>query len=493
MSLSVDGVVQISLVLSAPAPTARGFGKKLIVGKATTLALWQRVKEYFSITDLAVDFPSNTEEWKAADIHFKQTNPKRPESVKIGRQFLAAQAGSLRGGAVSDVYTDYTGITAGGFDITINGTNRQITGIDLSAQTTMAGIATQIQTRLAAALSSTTCTFDAVLKKFIVTSPTTGTSSIVLPAVAPTGGGSPSDQSATFGLTVGAGARSVNGIAIETMTAAWDGSYVFDPDFYFMGVTAAMSTQDKKDSGGWALSHVQQFFYTTNDAATLTTNDTGNLGYYFKNLSNRRAFGEYSGASPYACESASARAAVVDFDQPNSTITLMYKQEPGVAPDDINTTQVAALKTYNLNYYINRGGINVLETGVMADGTFQDEVHNLDWYQAGIQNAIYAALVAANKIAQTDDGAVVILDACNTFSKKGVTNGMLSTKGTWTGPGFGELKTGDFMPRGFYFSAGAVKDMSAADKAARKSPPITGALILAGAIHTVAVQITIQR
>lgn len=492
MSLSVDGVVQISLVLSAPAPTARGFGKKLIVGKATVLPLWQRVKEYFSITDVAVDFVSSTEEWKASDIHFKQTNPKRPESVKIGRQFLAAQAGSLRGGAASSTLSDYTGVTNGGFDITINGVNRQIFALDFSGAASMAAVATLIQTKLNAALTSTTCTWDPVLLKFIITSPTTGTSSIVLPAVAPTGGSSPTDVSTLLALTVDAGARSVNGIAIETMTAAWDGSYVFDPDFYFMGVTTAMSTQDKKDSGAWALSHVQQFFYTTNDANTLITNDTGNLGYYFKNLSNRRAFGEYSGGSPYACESASARAAVVDFNQPNSTITLMYKQEPGVAPDDINTTQVAALKTYNLNYYINRGGINVLETGTMADGTFQDEVHGLDWYQAGIQNAIFAALAAAQKIPQTDEGAVVILDACNTFSGKARTNGLIA-KGTWTGAGFGELKTGDFMPKGFYFSAGKVSDMSASDKALRKSPPITGALILAGAIHTVAVQITIQR
>jgi len=489
MSLSIDSVVNVSILLSAPAPVARGFGTKLIMGKATVLPLWARVREYADLTELVVDFISSTEEYKAAAIHFGQ-NP-RPDVVKIGRQFLAAQAGSLRGGAASDVFGDYTAITDGIFDITINGTNRVIDGVNLSAATNMATVASAIQTALQVALASTLCTFDDTLNKFIITSPTTGTSSIVLPAVAGTGTGV---QIATLlALTVDDGAKSVNGIAIETMTAAWDAAAIFDSDFYFIGTTSAMSTQDKKDTMAWANSHVVEYFYTTNDAAALTTGDTANLGYYAKNLTYRRVLGMYSGASPYASESPSARAAVVDFDQPNSTITLMYKQLPGVAVDDLTSGQVTNLQSYNLNYYVDRGGINVFENAKMADGTFQDEVQNLDWFQANLQNAIFAKLATApTKIPQTNEGALMIIDACNTFAEKARTNGMVAA-GKWVGAGFGELKTNDYMPKGYYFSAGLIEDMTQADKDARESPPITGAIILAGAIHTVSVQVTVQR
>jgi len=491
MSLSVDGVVQVEILLSSPAPVARGFGTKLIMGKATVLPLYARVREYADLDELVVDFVSSTEEYKAAAIHFGQS--PRPTSVKIGRQFLVAQSGSLRGGVASATIGDYTGVTNGGFDITINGTNHPITAVDLSGAANMAAVAADLQAKLAAALASTTCTWDATLQKFIITSPTTGTASIVLPAVAPTGGGSPVDISTLLALTVNAGAKSVNGIAIETMTAAWDASEIFDADFYFIDVTAAMSTQDKKDTMAWANSHVVQFFYTTNDPNALVTNDTGNLGYYAKNLTYRRVLGIYSGASPYADESASARAAVVDFDQPNSTITLMYKQLPGVAVDDLTSGQVSALQGYNLNYYINRGGINVFENAKMADGTFQDEVHILDWFTAGSQNAIFAKLATTpTKIPQTDLGAAMLIDALNAFAAKARSNGAVAP-GVWKGSPFGELKTGDYMPTGFYFTAGAVADMSQADKDARKSPPITGAILLAGAIHTVSVQVTVQR
>jgi hypothetical protein len=62
----------------------------------------------------------------------------------------------------------------------------------------MAQVATAIQTRLAAALSSTTCTWDGTGEHFIITSPTTGMTSIVLYATTP---GSGDDISGLLFLT----------------------------------------------------------------------------------------------------------------------------------------------------------------------------------------------------------------------------------------------------------------------------------------------------
>lgn len=492
MSLPVDSIVSVQILVSPAAPTARGFGTALILGQATILQLYRRVNQYANLTEVAVDFASNTEEYKAAAIFFSQS--PAPQKVKIGRRFLAAQAGTLRGGTVSSTVATYTGVTNGGFDISIDGTNRQVTAINASAATTMAQVATAIQTRLAVVLASTTCTWDAVLNKFIITSPTTGPTSIVLTAVAPTGGGSPTDASALFGFTVGTGAKSVNGIAIESQTAALDASAVFDPDFYFLTCTAAASVQDLKDSMAWTEANVREFFYTSNDTAALSLNDTSNLFYYAKNLSYRRSFGQYSSGSPYAAVSAMARASVVDFDQPNSTITLMFKQEPGINVESITSAQVSALHSYNANVLIDRGGFFMIEDGKMASGVFQDEVHGLDWYQATLQNAAFSLLAtAATKIPQTDVGAAQIVGVLNQASEKARANGLLAAGATWKGANTGEVKTNDILPLGYYFIAGRVADMLQADKDARKSPPITGICIGAGAIHSVAIQVTFQR
>jgi len=491
MSLSVDEILPVTIQTSPTAPVARGFGTALILGQATVLALYRRIVQYASITEVAVDFATNTEEYKAAAIAFSQS-PK-PIKVKIGRRFLAAQAGSLRGGTASDDVGDYDTIDDGAFDITINGTNRQISSIDFTSATTMAQVATAIQTRLQAALASTTCTWDATLKKFIITSPTTGTGSIVLTAVAPTGGSSPTAVQTLLALTVDAGAVSVNGIAIESQTDSLNASAIFDPDFYFLTLTAAASTQDKKDSMAWTETNIREFFYTTNEAAALGTGDTGNLGYYAKNLGYRRSFGQYSGGSPYAAVSALARAATVDFDQPNSTITLKFKKEPGVAVDNLTSAQAAALRSYNLNFYTEFGGFAMLAEGVMADGTFQDEVHGLDWLQSTYQNAGFTKLATAvTKVPLTDEGASELVQEFDKALDKGRVNGLIAP-GYWTGADLGEVKSGDYLPKGYYTFASPVAGMLQADRDARKAPPITSIVIGAGAIHSAAPTIIFQR
>jgi hypothetical protein len=120
----------------------------------------------------------------------------------------------LRGFAVSDDPDDYIAILDGAFDIVIDGTNRQVTGIDLSGATTMLGIAAIIQTRLQAELAATRCAWDASLLRFVITSPTTTQTSAVSGAVTSTvdldPDPPPTDVSAILGLTTAGGALPVN-------------------------------------------------------------------------------------------------------------------------------------------------------------------------------------------------------------------------------------------------------------------------------------------
>jgi Protein of unknown function (DUF3383) len=114
----------------------------------------------------------------------------------------------LRGFTVSAVAAGYAAILDGAFDISIDGVNRQISGLDFTGVTTMAMVAAVIQARLQAALAATTCVWDATNARFVVTSPTNGQTSAVLGAVAPTAIGT--DVSTVLGLTIGGGAISVN-------------------------------------------------------------------------------------------------------------------------------------------------------------------------------------------------------------------------------------------------------------------------------------------
>ena len=119
----------------------------------------------------------------------------------------------LRGFTVSAVLAGYQAIDDGGFDISIDGVNRQISGLDFTAAASMAAVAAIIQTRLQAALAATKCTWDAANARFVVTSPSTGQTSAVggaVPPTAPTLPDPPTDVSAVLGLTIAGGAISVN-------------------------------------------------------------------------------------------------------------------------------------------------------------------------------------------------------------------------------------------------------------------------------------------
>jgi hypothetical protein len=489
MSLPVSDIVSVQILVAPQAPVAAGFGVGLILGTSTILPLEERIRTYTTLVGgVDADFASTTEEYKAAAAYFGQT--PAPSQLKIGRQFLTAQAGKLRGSSgVSALVSSYTGIGNGGFDIVINGVNRQIFGLDFSTATTMADVATALQTKLAAALASTTCTWTGT--HFVITSPTTGTSSLVGFASAPTGGSSPTDASAVLGFTLASGALAVAGIALESVTDALAASKAFDASFYGLALTSAV-VQDIKDAMAWSQPAKVALFYTSSDPNAKLSAATSDLFFFAKNLGYDYSIGVYSN-TPYAAVSAMARAFVVDFAQPNSTITLKFKQLPGIGIDTITETERLALEGKNANYYTSFGGFAMLANGTVANGRFFDEVHGLDWLQATVQNAVFTVLATSvSKVPQTDAGVSKLVQAAEGAFRQATANGLLAP-GVWTGQNLGEVKSGDFLPTGFYIYAQPVSQQLAADRALRKSPPLTAIGIGAGAIHTVALTFTFQR
>ncbi len=496
MSLSIDAIVPLTLLVSPNPASAPGFNIGLLIG-SNALPLEQRIKSYTRITDVAVDFASNTPEYQFAQRFFGQS--PAPQKLLIGNRFTAAQAGRLRGGSgLSAVVGNYTGITNGGFDVTVNGTLIQVTGLNLSAAGSMAAIATAIQTKLNAGLAGTTCTWDPVGQKFVITSPTTGTASIVGLAVTPTGGGAPTDNSATFGFTQASGAISVPGIAAESMTDTWNASKRFDAEWYGMALTSTASTQDNKDSMAYAESTSAMFFCTTMDPNTKLSVSTTDLGYYASNLGYNNTTVQYSSTDPNAVALLMARMFVVDYSQPNSTITAKFKQEPGIAPEPLQQSDVDALTAKHVNYYVARGAqgggsLVMIEEGVVASGRFLDEVINLAWLHAQVQTDVFNFLATrVTKVPQTDAGVAMIVQQIEKSLSKGVTNGFLAEQ-IWNGDGFGSLKNGDLVRGGFYVYGAPVSSQSLSDRAARKSPPIQFAITGAGAIHSVPITGIFQR
>jgi uncharacterized protein DUF3383 len=494
MSLSQDDVVTIVVQTSAPAVAGRSFSTGNILGKSTVLPLNQRTRVYAKLTDVAVDFGPTTEEYKAAQAWFGQ---KRAAPLKISRQFLAAQPGSLLGSGVSGTpLASFTAITTGGFDIALNGSNHQLSSLDFSAATSMADVAADLQTALAAALASTTCTWNGT--SFVITSPTTGTGSTVGYAVAPTHSGSPVDVSSLLGLDAGDGAQSYTGIAIETLTDALNATAIFDPNFFGLAL-AGGSTQDQKDAMAWAEAGIYMLSFTVTDPTAKLSATTTDLGSYAHTNGYENSFGTWA-SSAYAGVSALSRLLLVDLTQANSAIALFGKQLPGIAVDVITETERLALEAKNLNYYTTfaapgaTSGFAMFAQGKMADGTWIDQVFNLGWVQANLQNSYFVAITGTpTKVALTDRGmAGFVKKALDKVMDQAVRAGILAP-GQYSGADVGSVKQGDFLKDGYYTYILPVSTLSDSDRGNRIAPATTIIGTGAGAVQKGSVVFAFQQ
>ncbi|WP_090138317.1 DUF3383 family protein [Kosakonia oryziphila] len=233
---------------------------------------------------------------------------------------------------------------------------------------------------------------------------------------------------------------------------------------------------------------------TTSEADTLVAATTTDLASKLKAAKYSRTFIQYSTSSRYAALSAFARAFTVDFTASNTTITLKFKQEPGVTYETLTTSQANNLEAKNCNVYVYyENDTAILEQGVMSNGDFFDERHGLDWLQNAVQAADYNTLyTSTTKIPQTDAGTTTRMANIEAVLDKAVNNGLFAP-GKWTGGPIGQLANGDTLTKGYYLYAKSVADQLQTDREARKGVPIQVAGKLAGAVHYGGVAITVVR
>lgn len=188
------------------------------------------------------------------------------------------------------------------------------------------------------------------------------------------------------------------------------------------------------------------------------------------------------------------RIFTVNYSGSLTTITLAYKQAPGIPAEALTQTQFATMvaKGGNANIAVSNGAI-MLWPGQMAQGYWIDEVIGVDWFSNEIQTDVFNLLYqTTTKIPQTNDGnnqiAAVIENSCTAA----VGNGLVAP-GQWNAAGFGMLTTGMTLPKGWYVWFPDISTQSQADREARKSVPFQIAAKLSGAIHTVFCQLNVNR
>ena len=494
-ALPISRLVNVSVNLAPLPAQMQNISTMLVLGSSEIVDVVERYRSYAGIAAVAADFGTGAPEYLAALLWFEQS--PQPTSLLIGRWAQTGTHGNLKCAplpAASQLTATWTAITTGSFHVSLNGTGHDITGLDFHLQTNLNGVASIIQTALAAALTGTTCVWNANYSRFEIKTVLTGVGSTVSFLTAASSGADISTLMA--GLASSSGAYTADGIAAESALSA---ATLFDTNFgqsWYALMIVGAANSDHTAVAGYIEAANNKHIYgvTTQEAGVLTSNDTTNAAYLLKQLGYKRTAIQYSSSNVYAVASLLARILTTNYNGNSTVITLMYKQEPGIVPETLNATQIANLEAFNCNVFIAyNNNTAIIESGVTSSGLFLDIVTGTDWLALDIQLNLYNLLyTSTTKIPQTDAGNNMLTNTVEAVCSQAVTNGLLAP-GVWTSGGFGSLSMGDFLPKGFYVYAPPIASQNSADRAARKSVPIQVAAKLAGAIHTVNVLINVNQ
>jgi len=487
--LSVSRLVNVAINLSPLAAQRRSFGVLMVAGDSDVINGLERTRSYTDITSIATDFGLSAPEYLAAALYFSQS-PK-PANLMIGRWLRTATAGMLIGGILTTAEQSmvaWTAITTGSFVVSIDSVVKTLTTLNFSAQTTLNGVATVITTALAGA---GTCTWNG--SRFQIVSATTGVLSLVSFATATTG----TDISALLKFTAALASPLVPGYAAETPSACTLALIDKSAAWYGLQFAAATMPTDDQSVDVSALieaaSPARIFGITATSTTVLDPLVTTDIASRLKTLLYKRSFVQYS-ANAYAVASYFGRAFSVNFAANRSTITMMYKIEPGIVAETLTETQAQTLTAKRCNVFVNyNNDTAIIQNGVMSGLAYFDEMHGLDWYQDAVQNACYNLLyTSATKIPQTEDGINQIINVISGVCNESINNGLVAG-GTWNADGFGQLVRGSYLKEGYYIYSQPLSLQAQADREARKAPPIQVALKLAGAVHSIDVLVNVNR
>lgn len=505
--LPVALIVAVSVAITPSGTPTPNFNTGLIMGSSSVIDVVTRMRTYSTLTQVANDFGTSAPEYLAAQKWFGQL-PK-PTTLNIGRWAQAATNGQLYAGGLSSANSligAWTPITTGSFAVTIDGVAHNVTGLDFHLQTTLNGVASVIQTAIRAfgtgGYTNATVVYDSINNRFVVSSGTTGASSTV--SFLSTGGGGVDISTQLAGTSTSSGAYVANGITAEPYLSA---VVILDTQYggsWYELVTLGAADSDVEaiapyvEAAGIALHY---YFVNTQEVGTITQGDTGNLAFILKQTGYNHTAVQYSSTSLYAAVSLAARMVTVNWAGVNTTLTLMFKLEPGVVAETLTTTQLGVLLGNNANVYTNYNNVqnagvqSIIQPGVATSGIFIDSIVGIDVLAATIQAGIFNVLLSQPKVALTDAGQGLIGTSIGSSLQQfstGAGNGLLGP-GVWNAVGFGQLKTGDWMATGSYVYQPPITSQTQAQRTARQSVAFQVAAKLAEATQSVSVILNVNQ
>lgn len=451
-----------------------------------------RIAYYESASAVNADARVSAAGQAAARDFFAQS--KRPQFFAIAQAFSAAQAGYMRTGAIGAV-SAFTAVTAGSFAVSINGVSANITALNFSTDTTTTQIASRIQTALRAVGTGgfSLCTVTVVSGTIKITSGTTGSASqvSVLAAVNPATGtdiSGPGLLNGRAGAAVTQVGYTPTDLAGELdlieQAATASGRFVY-------GWALDASYRDSAAqtlAAGWAQARRAVMPLVSNSPLAWDASSTTDLGPVVKAAGQYRVWPIYHDNAAYYPDTALLAVMLsVNYRLKNSTLTAKFKDLAGIPVVGVTVSQWLTLQSKGYNTFTLTGSTSrVVREGTTGNASwYADDVVNLDNYAEELSAALYNVFLRKGKVPYSVQGQAMLQAAITEVSERYVYNGTLAERRVADVT----KSTGYRIDPPYLVTPTPIEQMTVADRAARIGPPFRLDVNLAGAIHSIAVDL----
>lgn len=447
-----------------------------------------RVAFYSSMSAVEDDNRVTAEGLKAARDFFSQ--PRRPSRMAIGQAFDQPVAGYMDTGVVN--VQALAAVTDGSFSVAIDGDDLALSALNFTSATSASDVASVIQAAVDLA-GRTGVLVQAVGSRLRITSSTTGDGSTVsvLGAVDPASGTDISGEgflNGHVGVAVVIPGYTPTGLVGEMSliaeAARCSGSFL-----YGWALDAAYRDTDEQiQAGQWVQARTGVIPLVSNSPVAWDPNSVTDVGPEIVKLGAFRAWPYYHDRPDFYPDMALLAVILsVNYSQRKSTITAKFKDLVGIPTVGITETQWAVLSGKGYNSFTLTGNTS----RVNRDGTtgnvawFMDDVVNLDNLVEELQVAEYNCFLRHGKVPNDVEGQALMEDPLQQVCEKYIFNGTLSPRRV-----LDKTQSAGFrIDPAYAIIPTPLELMTAADRADRVGPPFVIDVNLAGAMHSISINL----
>lgn len=493
MSINANRLVNIlPRVIGAGATGLETIGN--VLTKNSLIPTGQMAIRFASATAVAEYFGATSDEYKFAAQYFTGFNNQQKgiSALVISRRIDVAAAAFVKGGEVTATLAQFKAVTAGAFKIIVGGTEKAVSGVDLSACTSLSDVATAVAT----AITGVTGAYSSITGGFIFTTTATGATASISVASAPASG---TDLSEMLALTTDAGA--VVSAGSDALSAAENMNAIAGVTRNWVGLTTLYQADATEIEGlsAWVDQDDDYCFvaWSTDpnvcDPATFSSTVFAGLPEMYN--CTFMLYGDQQDAAFIL-----AIGAAIDWERVQGMVTWFGKTTSGLSPrvvsdqvsenlDQLRVTYIGSYAARNSTFWlVNRGCL----TSTLYN--FIDVLYGMIWLKSAIQTSILSGLTSVNRAPYTPYGYAQvkawIQDPITTALRSGVIDTGLAlsdSQKTQILTEVGEDISNDLYAKGYWYR---IDDPSATVRTERDSPTIYIYYTYAGAIQKISAPLT---